>query len=513
MIRSRSICVLLGLLLMLPLLASDTDFVNIPTVYAQSAASPISSGGGGGYCGDCLPPTLGVDNRGFQYVEDGFTINGNSFDVQHYYQTIPTQTFTLGEQIEVVLYIYENQGTDNLQHVELSLATYDQIISGILTEDSISTILWDKDNGVELYDNTSLLDNAEVTLEHVDDNITRATFSFQITHPLEPSTIKVKMWDSQLNGWNNYFEDAIQIVEKPSNRIKQTPLIQEKSEFNKTAPELTLNNPELLERLKALNSERRDALNLALENVEHAEYEKAIRIYEQLLQEYSNDADALNDLGRTYSLMQQDNKAIEHYEKAISIDPKNAVFRTNYAISLYNIGEYDRSLIETKKALELNSKNIIPLTYINTFLKANSDYEKVVSANTILLREIESIPHRQVEFSRNSEPSRWNNEKSKSKSIDASKYAEKSDSADFVAALNAGYDITKEKIIHGHVVEKTTYTNPNPTEPTPDPDKPPNPNTGGPSDNDEHKWWQKAWSFAQTNVIWIATILGLLLML
>jgi len=62
--------------------------------YAQSVGSPIASGGGG-CSGDCTPPTLGIDKQGFRNVENGFTINGNSYNVAHYHQTIPTQTFTI----------------------------------------------------------------------------------------------------------------------------------------------------------------------------------------------------------------------------------------------------------------------------------------------------------------------------------------------------------------------------------------------------------------------------------
>ena len=48
-------------------------------------AEHSSSGGEGGGCsGDCMPPTLGEDNNGRIYVENGITINGNGFDVSYF---------------------------------------------------------------------------------------------------------------------------------------------------------------------------------------------------------------------------------------------------------------------------------------------------------------------------------------------------------------------------------------------------------------------------------------------
>ena len=45
---------------------------------------------------DCISPTLGLDKRIMnQILKDGFTINGNTIEVQRFYQDIPVQTFTV----------------------------------------------------------------------------------------------------------------------------------------------------------------------------------------------------------------------------------------------------------------------------------------------------------------------------------------------------------------------------------------------------------------------------------
>jgi hypothetical protein len=48
---------------------------------------------------------LGQDNSGRDYVKEGFSINGNSFEVTHFKQEIQTQTIKTGESVEIVLKI------------------------------------------------------------------------------------------------------------------------------------------------------------------------------------------------------------------------------------------------------------------------------------------------------------------------------------------------------------------------------------------------------------------------
>jgi len=55
--------------------------------------------GGGGCSGDCTPPTIGLDDQGASFVSGGLTINSESFDVEQYSQTIPTQIFKTDEKM------------------------------------------------------------------------------------------------------------------------------------------------------------------------------------------------------------------------------------------------------------------------------------------------------------------------------------------------------------------------------------------------------------------------------
>ena len=55
---------------------------------------------------ECQPPSLGLDlKESRRYVNDGFGINGQFYDVDYFSQTIPTQNFTVGDTVNVRLTI------------------------------------------------------------------------------------------------------------------------------------------------------------------------------------------------------------------------------------------------------------------------------------------------------------------------------------------------------------------------------------------------------------------------
>ena len=78
------------------MLVMFTTSNSIPS-YASHGGGAV--GGGGGCSGDCTPPTLGLDDQGVSFVSGGLTINSESFDVEQYSQTIPTQIFKTDEKM------------------------------------------------------------------------------------------------------------------------------------------------------------------------------------------------------------------------------------------------------------------------------------------------------------------------------------------------------------------------------------------------------------------------------
>jgi len=66
---------------------------------------------GGGSCGvDCTEPTLGVNSDGTRLVDNGFSYNGQSIDVDYYFTPYPLVTVNVGKQNVAEFKIYENRG-------------------------------------------------------------------------------------------------------------------------------------------------------------------------------------------------------------------------------------------------------------------------------------------------------------------------------------------------------------------------------------------------------------------
>ena len=153
---------------------------------------------------DCLPPTLGLlETR--QIVKDGFTINGQTFDVKYFSQTIPAQSFDRGEQISITLLIHESSGIDNLEHVELAMD-----VSGADSRSDKVSVAWNKKfDGtltVDVLDYNNIFQDVKVQSIAVDDYQTSMTFLLDHDRPIEINELKVTMWDYQRNGWNNFFK-------------------------------------------------------------------------------------------------------------------------------------------------------------------------------------------------------------------------------------------------------------------------------------------------------------------
>jgi len=174
---------------------------------------------GGGSCGvDCIEPTLGVNSDGKRLVDDGFSYNGKSVDVQYFYTPYPLVTVNVGEQNVAEFKIYENLGPDNIRHFELAF--------GLASGDSIgmskAVINWDKSfDGTE----TITLDDPENVLENIivitsvgscSDESQTECLIVKVEHtfraPLDFNILGTNVWDTKRNAWQNYYNHGIEVV-------------------------------------------------------------------------------------------------------------------------------------------------------------------------------------------------------------------------------------------------------------------------------------------------------------
>lgn len=181
---------------------------------------------------DCVAPTLGLLDDGMRLVENGLTINDQSFDVAQYSQVIPTQTFKVGQSIKVKMLVYENSGVKSLRHVSLAISDYKDERNQY-QKASISFIQeFDGTQKTEVLDFDRLFDNIKVSATPIDQFTTSIVVAFNIQKPIDTSSLVVDMWDDARSSRKNIFLDAIKIEEKGTELAEKTPAktIDEKTE-------------------------------------------------------------------------------------------------------------------------------------------------------------------------------------------------------------------------------------------------------------------------------------------
>ncbi len=171
-----------------------------------------------GYSGTGLRPSLGIDNRGHTLIEDGLTINGQTFMAEYFSQTIQTQTVKTNQPIDITLHYFVKGGLNHLAHTTLS------IVNG---EES-KNIEWNQDfkgtQTISVSDN-EFFKNVMVKSLADPNNPSAAflKFKFQISEKTETSSLKIVTWNSDIEAWTNYFYDAIKVDETILDTMSQTP--------------------------------------------------------------------------------------------------------------------------------------------------------------------------------------------------------------------------------------------------------------------------------------------------
>jgi cytochrome c-type biogenesis protein CcmH/NrfG len=94
-----------------------------------------------------------------------------------------------------------------------------------------------------------------------------------------------------------------------------------------------------------------------------------------------NNADVLNQLGMMYRATHQFKTAIDYYQKALDINPKNVGARTDMASCLYYLGDVDGALAQLDKSLTYDPKHAGTLINIGIIRwKGKNDVDGAVAA-------------------------------------------------------------------------------------------------------------------------------------
>ena len=183
-----------------------------------SVADVLASGSGSNM-GENSAPTLGIDFKGQRIIENGLKIKGQTFVVESFSQTIPTQTFKVNQAIDVTLHFYVQKGPRYLAYTSL------------LIDDGANSkqIQWNQNfKGIQTVSvsDPEFFKNVEVTLSEDKNNPNGVflNFKFQISKNTETSTLKITSWSQEHRSMTNYFYDAIKVGESSDMAMKSSDM-------------------------------------------------------------------------------------------------------------------------------------------------------------------------------------------------------------------------------------------------------------------------------------------------
>jgi hypothetical protein len=201
---------------------TDGDLEDVANNYvrtfgAQTVTNGLTSDGGGSGCTDCEEPTLGLLPNGQRIVDDGFTYNGHSVDVERFFTPYPLITAQTGKQNTAVFKIYENIGPDNIAHFDFAFG----LGKGQILSDSKAMIevdfARDRTHTVNIVDPENALDNVSVTTDTVacsegPTQCLEITIKHTFRESLDFDIVGTNVWDYSRQSWQNYYNHGIEVV-------------------------------------------------------------------------------------------------------------------------------------------------------------------------------------------------------------------------------------------------------------------------------------------------------------
>lgn len=184
---------------------------------------------------DCVAPTLGTLDDGKVIVEKGLTINDKSFDISGFSQTIPTQTLNVGQPVTVKLIVNENSGVSSLRYVSFAITDY----KGERDQTEKARIAFVQDfegtQKLEVLDFDKILSNVKYNATQVDSFNTVIYFTFDFAKPVDTSAIIIETWDDERSSRKNILTDAVQVVDKSMEKIKEEKMMEKKMTEKKSS--------------------------------------------------------------------------------------------------------------------------------------------------------------------------------------------------------------------------------------------------------------------------------------
>lgn len=149
------------------------------------------------------------------------------------------------------------------------------------------------------------------------------------------------------------------------------------SPVDSRAQEIHLNDQTylLLQKIAAEPQNLEAKMDLAYLFSEGREYDRAIKLYEEVLTQQSANHRALNELCYLYTFVREQDKAIEACQKLTQNFANSYLSFDNLGLSYYKFGDTLKALQTFKKALELAPNSWVVKYHIGQSLLALKDFE------------------------------------------------------------------------------------------------------------------------------------------
>ena len=187
-----------------------------PGLVADSSSGANDGSGSG--CINCSPPTLGLDSKYDRIVTQGFSFNENPVDVEYHFTPYPLITAKVGQENKIVLKIFDDGGTQNIEHVGLAFG----LGKGQYFSESKATINLDRTlDGREktsTFDPENVFDDVKITTSNTSCNSIASIQCLEVTiyqtfrDGLEFNIVSTNVWDSKKNAWQNFYNHGIEIT-------------------------------------------------------------------------------------------------------------------------------------------------------------------------------------------------------------------------------------------------------------------------------------------------------------
>jgi len=199
---------------------SDSDKSSPLTIWQEEVFGTITRLSLRDSTGDQIPPSFRVT---FESTEFPLTINGTNYRLDQIKNVTLTKV-EIRKPLKVQIRMYENEGTDNVQHVMLYLNQHGPKILNDLTETSIT---YEKGKTTQIIDPNNLIANATIT-QSVEEYKNVFEFEVKFSKKMDMSDLLFRIWDYPRNSVDMYIPNAL-IVTDASASLKnvQNNVLQE----------------------------------------------------------------------------------------------------------------------------------------------------------------------------------------------------------------------------------------------------------------------------------------------